>query len=137
MFVAGYSAWERSSILLAVSLLVLVVVIDRIIHTEYTLTGGELQIRRGRFSRVQVVRLTDILKIDEVNGTRIGGKALTTFLMLSLEGGRDVIVSPCDVNGFIEQIQKQRYSNENNQEDNIDAAVDSGDFDDRIITSDE
>ena len=132
MFVAGYSAWERSSILLAVSLLVLVVVIDRIIHTEYTLTGGELQIRRGRFSRVQVVRLTDILKIDEVNGTRIGGKALTTFLMLSLEGG-----SPRDVNGFIEQIQKQRYSNENNQEDNIDAAVDSGDFDDRIITSDE
>ena len=114
-FVAGYSAWERSGILLAVSLLVLVVVIDRIIHTEYTLTGGELQIRRGRFSRVQTVRLTEIQKIDEVSGTRIGGKALTTFLMLTLEGGREVIVSPRDVTSFIEHIQKQRYINENEE----------------------
>ena len=135
-FVAGYSAWERSGILLAVSLLVLVVVIDRIIHTEYTLTGGELQIRRGRFSRVQTVRLTEIQKIDEVSGTRIGGKALTTFLMLTLEGGREVIVSPRDVTSFIEHIQKQRYINENEEKDNI-AAADSSHFDDRIITSDE
>ena len=136
MFVAGYSAWERSGILLALSLLVLVVVIDRIIHTEYTLTCGELHIHRGRFSRVQTVRLSDIQKIDEVSGTRIGGKPLTTFLMLTLEGGREVIVNPRDEESFIEHIQKQRYSNENNEKDNIDTA-DSSDFDGRIITSDE
>ena len=136
MFVAGYSAWERSGILMALSLVVLVVVIDRIIHTEYTLTGGELQIHRGRFASIQTVRLSDIQKIDEVSGTRIGGKPLTTFLMLTLEGGREVIVSPRDVQSFIEHIQKQRYSNENNEKDNIDAA-DSNNLDDSSITSDE
>ena len=113
VFVTGYTAWRKEAVLLVMALFIITILIERIIHTEYILDNERLTIRKGRFSRPQTVMLTDIMSIEEGCGMRIGGKPLSTFLVIILQEGGEVIVSPKDQDKFIEQIFKQRYRNEN------------------------
>lgn len=108
----GYAAWRKEAPLLVLSLVVTTLLIEQIIHTEYVLQDGKLQIRKGRFSKPHEIEVAEIQSIDQASGMRIGGKALTTFLVIVLKGGKEVTVTPKDETGFIQQIHKQRYRNE-------------------------
>ena len=111
--VTGYSAWRKEVVLLALSLVVITLVIERVIHTEYILQDGKLHIRKGRFSKPDTIEISRIRSIDQASGMRIGGKSLSTFLIISLDEGREVMISPKDETGFIKQIYKQRYNIQN------------------------
>lgn len=116
VMVTGYAAWRKEAVLLALALVLITLLIERIIHTEYVVQDGKLHIRKGRFTKTQTIDIGQIRTIDQASGMRIGGKALTTFLIISLQEGQDVMIMPKDQTGFIDQIYKQRYRNRNENE---------------------
>ena len=111
--VAGYAAWRKEAVMLAVALVVVTIIIDRIIHTEYSIDNGTLTIRNGRFAKTRSIDIREIQRIDQASGMRIGGKTVGTFLILILTEGRELTVCPKDETDFINQIHKQRHRNEN------------------------
>lgn len=114
--VAIYFIWQTatltrpvSGVLLAVDLLLMVVVVERMIHTTYTITTqGQLIIHRGRFAREVVIALTDIDRIDRINHLRIGSRPLHTALVVVLKDSTELYITPLNEEDFIKCIQKRR-----------------------------
>ena len=61
--------WVKQSILATLLAIALIVLIERIIHTTYTLTSdNKLILKRGRFSKIKVIDL-DLIKDIELKST--------------------------------------------------------------------
>lgn len=109
LLVAIHSMWYVNGILLCLSLLLLVVIIERMIHTTYTITtDGILIINNGRFSRRKEVPLSDINSIERIRGMRIGGKTISTSLLITCKNGKIFQVSPRNEDDFVKCVQKRR-----------------------------
>lgn len=109
LLVAIHSMWCVNGILLCFSLLLLVVIIERMIHTTYTITtDGMLIINNGRFSRRKEVPLSDINSIERIRGMRIGGKTISTSLLITCKNGKIFQVSPRNEDDFVKCVQKRR-----------------------------
>ena len=105
--------WERSGILAALSLLFMVVLVERSIHTTYTVTiDGMLLISRGRFSKPFSVPLLDIHRIEQVRKVRLGSYCLNSYLLLyyGSSTGEEKVVSliPSNEEELVTYIQKLR-----------------------------
>mgnify|MGYP004455041579 FL=1 len=102
-------------VVLAVVLLIMVVVIERIINTTYTITTeGTLVIHEGRFSKDVVISIGDIDRIDRINRYRIAGRPLLSYLVVVLSDGKEYGIMPKNEENFIKCITRKR---ENVQED--------------------
>lgn len=109
LLMAIHSMWCVNGILLCLSLLLLVVIIERMIHTTYTITtDGMLIINNGRFSRRKEVPLSDINSIERIRGMRIGGKTISTSLLITCKNGKIFQVSPRNEDDFVKCVQKRR-----------------------------
>ncbi len=106
-----YSFWTVNGILICVMLLLLVVVIERIIHTTYTVTAdNRLVIHTGRYSKDTIVALTDVKSVRRVESFRIFGKVLRSFVFIECTDGRCFSVIPTDDEAFINCINKRMKS---------------------------
>lgn len=109
LLVAIHSMWCVNGILLCLSLLLLVVIIERMIHTTYTITtGGMLIINNGRFSKRKEISLSDINSIERIRGMRIGGKTISTSLLITCKNGKIFQISPRNEEDFVKCVQKRR-----------------------------
>ena len=96
-------------------LLIMVVVIERIINTTYTITTEDtLVIHEGRFSKDVVISIGDIDRIDRINRYRIAGRPLLSYLVVVLSDGKEYGIMPKNEENFIKCITRKR---ENVQED--------------------
>ncbi len=103
-----YSMWIVNGILIAVMLLLLVVVVERIIHTTYTVTSDNiLVIHTGRYSTDKTVPLANIRRMERIESLRLFGKVLRTFVLVECMDGRCFAVIPTDEAGFINCIKKR------------------------------
>lgn len=105
--------WERSGILAVLSLLLMVVLVERSIHTTYTVTtDGMLLISRGRFSKPFSIPLLDIHRIEQVRKVRLGSYCLNSYLLLyyASSTGEEKVVSliPSNEEELVTYIQKLR-----------------------------
>lgn len=113
--VALYFAWQNTlltrqsfGILLGIDLLLMVLIVERMIHTTYTVTTDKtLIIDRGKLSKVKVIPLTDIDRIDRINRMRIGGKPLITYLVVVLKSGTEHCITPRNEEDFIQCIRQR------------------------------
>ncbi len=118
--VAIYFMWNTESltrqwsgVLIAIVLLVIVIVIERIIHTTYTITKERtLVIHQGRFSKDKVIPLDDIERIDRISRNRIGGKPLMTYLAVVLKDHTEHYITPKNEEDFIKCIAQRRKKTE-------------------------
>ncbi len=111
LLVAIYSMWCVNGILLCVSLLLLVAIIERMIHTTYTITSnGKLIISSGRFSHRKEIFLTEIDSIERIKGMRINGRPVSSSLLIICKNGRLLQVKPRNEDDFVKCIQKRRLS---------------------------
>lgn len=93
---------------IALTLLLLVVVVERIIHTTYTLTAqGMLVVSHGRFSRATVVDLRQVRRVERCRRMRIGGHSLFAYLLVVYADERTVAVMPVDEEGFVRELSKR------------------------------
>ncbi len=105
-----YLIWEGNGLLIAASLVFLLIVIERSIHTEYKLSQTELTISNGKLSKIVVVPVSDIKRIERIRKVRIGHKALITYLIVVYGDEKTVSVIPQHEEDFINQIMKIKQS---------------------------
>lgn len=104
-----YIARQWIGLLLAVVLVIMIIVIEKIINTTYTITSdGMLVIHNGKFSKDVAVAIEKIERIDRINRYRMGGKPLLTYLVVVVCDGTEHAVMPKNEEDFIKCIKRKR-----------------------------
>ena len=104
-----YSIWEyKNGILLCALLLFLVIIIERIIHTTYTVTADkQLVIHTGRFSKDKVIPLSHIREVRKIESIHIMGKPLRSCVIVEYREGKIISLIPSTPDDFIRYIEKR------------------------------
>lgn len=101
-----YMMWHGGGVAIAVGLLLMVLVMERTIHSEYRIGGGQLVVHCGRFSKDRVVELDTIVRIERIRRMRIAGRSWISYLVLVLNDGRMLAVRPGNEELFVEAVVK-------------------------------
>lgn len=104
---AFYMLWMQKALAGIVLMLIVVVMIERVIHTVYIFHGSDLIIDRGRFSRRQIISLPTVTAVRCVPTALRLGHVLT----IEHDDGRLTAVQPEDDDRFTEEMKK-RIKNE-------------------------
>ena len=65
--------WCKYILVAVLFMLMLIVVIEQIIHTTYTLTtNGDLEVSRGRFIRKKIIPLSEITAVGKYHSMKFG-----------------------------------------------------------------
>lgn len=105
-----YLIWEGNGLLIAASLVFLLIIIERSVHTEYKLSQTELSIDNGKLSKTISIPISDIKRIERIRKFRIGHKAIISYLIIVYGDEKTVSVIPQHEEDFINQIMKIRQS---------------------------
>lgn len=103
--VAIYTLWQGLSrpltgLAVGILLLFMLVIVERMIHTCYTITtDGKLIIDKGRLAKIVVLHLKDIKKIDKIRNSTL---VVVTF------DGKEYYIRPQNEEEFIRCIKKYR-----------------------------
>ena len=90
-------------------MLFLIVVIEQIIHTVYTVTAdGLLLLNYGRFIRKKTIPIAEITSIRKVHSMKFGSFSVTNYLLIEYGKGKYASVLPVKEKEFIELIEKTR-----------------------------
>lgn len=104
---AVYLFWFRSLFHALIGILIvllLVMMIERVIHTSYTLTDdGFLVIGRGRFSKPCRIPITDIIRITK-HSTSL---KMSHYILIEYGAGNMVSVLPEDEAAFMEELNRR------------------------------
>lgn len=110
---AGYLLWmhSASSALLGfVVVIILVVIIERVIHTVYIFTSsGNLVIKRGLLARKIEIPVNEIIKVTVVN-TPMG---FSHYILLEYGAEHFVSVQPDNYEAFIEELRTRQAKIDN------------------------
>ena len=107
--------WQRTGVaaLLGMTLFAFTaVVVERLVHTEYVLTGdGRLVVRRGRWLKEKNIPLADITEVKEV-GAMFG---FVKYVLVSYGAGHHVALQPANAGAFIGEMAKRQvqYNSDN------------------------
>lgn len=110
-FLAVYFLWDKRPLLAVFWMLWLVFLIERLIHTTYTVTaGGTLQISHGRFSRLRERPLSDIVSVGQVSSMRVAGYAVVHYVLVRYKDGRHDALMPAGEEEFIRVLRDRLKS---------------------------
>ena len=89
-------------------ILMLIVVIEQIIHTVYTVTlDGILEISTGRFIRKKVIPISEITAIRKCHSMKFGRFSVTEYVLIEYGKGKFVSVIPVKEREFVELLEKR------------------------------
>lgn len=105
---AMYSLWHRSVVNAIVGFLlmgVVVLMIERIIHTVYVLTAdGRLVISRGRFSREMSVPVNEIIRMGVIRPKLLGVR----YILIEYGAGHETTVQPVNEEAFMREVRDRQ-----------------------------
>lgn len=102
-----YGFLERNALCAFVGMMLLVLLIERLIHTTYTLTPqGTLIVYKGRFSKKLIISVNEIHAVEQVSSMRVGGYSLMRCLMLTYGSNRHEALMPIKEEEFIRVLHK-------------------------------
>lgn len=105
---AFWSLWEKNILLAAACMLWLVFLIERLIHTTYTLTAdGFLLIDRGRFSRRRKRPYADIVSVSRASSMQVAGHAVVRYVLVRYKDGAYDALLPVKEEEFIRQLTRR------------------------------
>jgi len=108
-----YLIWEGNGLLIAGAILLLLVIIERSVHSEYVVDGENLTVERGKLSKRLVIPMDSIRRIEKIRKIRIGREALISYLVIVYGDERSVAVMPKDEEGFVRHIMEiKKYGTE-------------------------
>lgn len=89
-------------------ILMLIVVIEQIIHTVYTVTpDGILEISTGRFIRKKVIPISEITAIRKCHSMKFGRFSVTEYVLIEYGKDKFVSVMPVKEREFVELLEKR------------------------------
>lgn len=107
--VAVYFMWIVNGILIALSLILMLLVVERIIHSQCVVDHDSLMVYHGRFSPTKVIPIASIKRIERINRIRIGNRSLQSYLLIVYGDDKSVAVNPKNEDDFVQTIMKIRY----------------------------
>ena len=88
-------------------ILMLIVVIEQIIHTVYTVTpDGILEISTGRFIRKKVIPISEITAIRKCHSMKFGRFSVTEYVLIEYGKGKFVSVMPVKEHDSMTELQE-------------------------------
>lgn len=102
---AVYGFLERSVVFAFPAMLLLVLMVERLIHTTYTVTQqGTLLVDRGRFSRTRTIPIADITRVER----RTTCFSLMHYVVVEWGAGRYETLLPVKEEEFVKLLGKLR-----------------------------
>ncbi|MCK9180698.1 MAG: PH domain-containing protein [Bacteroides sp.] len=102
-----YFLWIQSGILAAVVMVFLIIVIERIIKSTYTITKeGKLIIYKGRFSKDIVIPIADIKEIEKCRSVNFGTFHLVEYLLIKYGSNKHITLMPIKEKDFLNELAK-------------------------------
>ena len=102
------SLWCKYILPAVLLILMLIVVIEQIIHTVYTVTpDGILEISTGRFIRKKVIPISEITAIRKCHSMKFGRFSVTEYVLIEYGKGKFVSVMPVKEREFVELLEKR------------------------------
>ena len=93
--IAVYGLWEKQILIAVLFMLLLIVVIEQIIHTVYTVSAdGNLEISMGRFIRKKVIPIAEITAIRKYHSMKFGKFSVTNYVLIEYGNGKFASVMP-------------------------------------------
>lgn len=105
---AVYGLWGKNLLVAVPFMLLLIVSIERLIHTTYTVTpDGRLLLYFGRFSRSKEIRLKDITAVERTWSMRVGRWAVMRYVLVRYGEGKCVALLPVKEEEFIRLLEER------------------------------
>ena len=105
--VAG-ALWCKYILPAVLLILMLIIVIEQIIHTAYTITpDGILEISTGRFIRKKVIPVSGITAIKKCHSMKFGRFSVTEYVLIEYGKGKFVSVMPVKEREFVGLLEKR------------------------------
>lgn len=105
---ALFMFWSRSAVgaIAGLALMVAgVLMVERMIHTEYWLTpDGHLIVYRGRFSRLVYIRLSDITSVEIVRS----GLLHVAYVLVRYGAGHEMSLQPANMEAFADEVKRRQ-----------------------------
>lgn len=106
---AAYFFWERMPLAGLAFLLLMVLFVERIIHTSYTFCDdGTLRVDRGRFARKRSVHVTEVAEVRIVRPGRLSLLRRSPAVMLTLANRSEWILTPVPAEEFCHYLLKKK-----------------------------
>jgi len=111
LLVAGvtvWALWDKHIVLAVLMVILLVLSIEKLIHTTYTLTSdGHLVLYYGRFMKGKTISLQEVTGVERVCQIRLFGVGLMRCVLVH-HGNKTEALMPVKEEEFIEVINKKR-----------------------------
>lgn len=100
--------WTKAALLGVLFVLLLIVVIEQVIHTTYTLTAdGVLLVDKGRFSRGKRILLSEITSVEQCRSMRFGRFSVTRYVLIGYGGGKYEALMPVKEREFLRLLRSR------------------------------
>lgn len=111
---AFWMLWIKAIIPAALLMLLIVFLIERFIHTTYTITtNNDLVLYMGRFGKTRTIKLEKIISAEK-RQSHLGRFTNTSFVLIQYGANKYVSVLPVKEREFIDLLEK-RINQLNNQ----------------------
>lgn len=105
---AVYGLWEKHILIAILFMLLLIVSIEKLIHTTYTITtDNKLLLFFGRFSRSKEILLKDITSVERASSMQIGKFAVMRYVLIKYGEGKCVALLPVKENEFLRLLEER------------------------------
>ena len=101
-----YAMWMQHAVMAILFMLLLIIAIERLINTTYTLTtDGRLLLFYGRFSRSEEILLKDIISVERASSMKIGRFAVMRYVLVKYgTKGKCALLLPVKEDLFIKTL---------------------------------
>lgn len=107
--------------IVCVVLLMMVIIVERMINTTYTLTDeGMLVIHKGRFAKDIIVSVDDITKMTHSDHISLFGKELYSSLIIETKDNGKIAIRPDNEADFVNKVNKLINRNNEYEDDEED-----------------
>ena len=96
--------WCKYILLAVFMMLLLIVVIEQVIHTTYTVTS--LILSYGRFARKKTIPVKDIISVQKHHSMKFGRFSVTEYVLIEYGKDKYVSVMPVKEREFVELLEK-------------------------------
>lgn len=104
-----YMLWVKQPILGAIIAILLLIIIERVINTTYTIGKNNLLlIKRGRFSKSISINIDDINDIELRRSARFGTISVINYVLITYAKTKHIGITPSNTERFIELIIKRK-----------------------------
>ncbi|OKZ06581.1 PH domain-containing protein [Bacteroides stercorirosoris] len=104
-----HEMWMKHAVMAIIFMLLLIIAIERLIHTTYTLTAdGRLILYFGRFTRSKEVLLKDIISVERTSSMKIGCFAVMRYVLVRYgTEGKCAVLLPVKEDMFIKMLRER------------------------------